>query len=350
MSMVRQMCKLSDAQQNDYDMYEACLQDTVFQIKASTAIGLSPKEQRVYWNPVAVRKLMLSELHPLFQFIEGDMLSSELGDWRADSAVPNEVVRSMVRMWLERDDCMDLAQLPNNPKALLDFVLRDSPQLQALFRNLNEQVVSRQEKAPVWVMYPAAQVLVTRLLQMCNIHAKMLHSDLSMKDRANLQEEFNDSKADSVQVEVLNYSVMTDVLNLHEACPNCHVLDTDFTEQAKTQKIGRAYRYGPEHIVTVIEYVLANMSSFNKLEGTMRSALPNIVAELDAEMFRQDFETDSVPENIAEGRGSTSKGLCLKGLCILDDALERRPDARAANLPKLDPLSVVYSVMKARRC
>lgn len=62
------------------------------------------------------------------------------------------------------------------PSARLEFLLRGSPKIRAMGALLRDQVLVGKEKALVWVMFPAEQIIVELMLREMGIDAHFLHS------------------------------------------------------------------------------------------------------------------------------------------------------------------------------
>ncbi|RDW90858.1 uncharacterized protein DSM5745_02633 [Aspergillus mulundensis] len=65
------------------------------------------------------------------------------------------------------------------------------------YMNLMQEVYHYQEKSIVWVNSPGQQLIISALLNLCNLDHKLYHADLTSEQRAALVKEFNETDQDS---------------------------------------------------------------------------------------------------------------------------------------------------------
>ncbi|WEW58547.1 hypothetical protein PRK78_004015 [Emydomyces testavorans] len=162
---------------------------------------------------------------------------------------------------------------------LLTYVLRSSPRLRALIPLVTYQVLVLQEKAVVWCLFPAQQVLVAAVLQLGNIDVQVLHAGLSDSDQKTICRRFDRDRS-SCPVLVCSYSVNPAGLNLQHLCQNVHLFDTAGSQSITEQAIGRVWRLGQVRQVKVYSYNVPDSFNSRQMQKMMEERIPGLIMEL----------------------------------------------------------------------
>ncbi|OCK72672.1 hypothetical protein K432DRAFT_97806 [Lepidopterella palustris CBS 459.81] len=136
-----------------------------------------------------------------------------------------------------------------------------SPRYQALLGVVADQVVKRGQKAILWVHYPVEQELLLSIFTNLGFTAATMMADDDSNARWDLQQRFN-NPGNELMVLIANYNTSGVGLNLQKACHYVHLVDPPLGWSSREQTVGRNYRLGSLHEVTVIEYFVTG--SFNE--------------------------------------------------------------------------------------
>jgi hypothetical protein len=133
-------------------------------------------------------------------------------------------------------------------------VLGNGTRLRTFVALIADQVLRRQEKAIVWVAYPATQKLIVSLMAVLNIASRAFLATLDATERGNLVRAFNNEK-DPLRVLICNYVCSPAGYNLQQACRYVHLLDPPPSKSAREQAVGRTHRLGQKTVVVVVSYI-----------------------------------------------------------------------------------------------
>lgn len=202
-------------------------------------------------------------------------------------------------------------------------------------------------------MYPGEVFLVLLMLKSYGYRAKALVSGITLKQRAELQADFNSPKKHSIQVLLISHQMQTEGLNLHAACPNAHLFNEPFGEPIKQQAIGRTYRFGQTRPVMVIKYDIIGTFSAKRIKNNLNKHIPQLVAEFNHTIFSQIFRDLHEEMNEEEGDDEVGEdaGIDLEtwfkvlsgpksGRFVIGESLttllvEQRPKTRRVTLNKV---------------
>ncbi|KAB8237109.1 P-loop containing nucleoside triphosphate hydrolase protein [Aspergillus alliaceus] len=184
------------------------------------------------------------------------------------------------------------SRLESAPAARLEFLLRGSPKMRAMLATIRDQVLLFEEKAIVWVMYPAEQVYVAAVLQEAGISYGVFHGGLDSSERYKMTESF--TRDDSgYKVLIMLFAANSSGLNLQHKCRNVHFFSPSLSQAVREQAQGRSCRLGQDRIVLVYEYRVED--SFNMYLGnrTQNKAYSSLVIEMTSLSAQGDGDAQS---------------------------------------------------------
>ena len=246
------------------------------------------KTKQPRWSFATLRKLNLACAWTRFRHIETWVKASSIAKWAKDP--------HCLWKWLKKIGAEDNTfKVPEKDdiEGILRCFTNGSPKLRALLRILSEKVVQDEEKAVVWCLYPATQLLVYKILRLLNIDTILFASHLTDREKEDVKEAFNTPNR-SGTVMIMSYKIGNVGLNLQKACHHVHLFDPPPNDPMAYQAVGRSRRFGnPSAVVWVWEYYLQKSFNDRILALNIRKALPGLMAELSKEMFRQSDTEDS---------------------------------------------------------
>ncbi|KAL8652160.1 MAG: hypothetical protein Q9210_002847 [Variospora velana] len=134
---------------------------------------------KIVWNMKFFRYLTLLNTWLGFQHCQHLMPAK-----RTRALLEDEnTLEHLVKVCTEKDAQMWPPIDKGDRPMLVSSMLRGSPKLRSFLKVLSRQVLVQDEKATVWVTFPAQQSAVVKLLRMIGIDARALHAGLTHEER-----------------------------------------------------------------------------------------------------------------------------------------------------------------------
>lgn len=251
---------------------------------------------KIVWNMKTFRRLILLGTWLGLDYCEQSMPSARTGKLLAD---PHTIWR-LLQMCHQRDpEQFPMVDKRDHP-ALIAAVLRDSPKLRALVKVVSRQVLVQGEKAIIWVLFPAQQVLITKLFQLLNIDARALNRSLEYEARRDLIRDFQET-TNKCMVLIPTYFMGSYGQNFQFQCHNTHLFDPAPSDPIRLQAIHRCRRIQQLFYVIVVEYYLSYSFNDYHYAHNIRKALPGVMAELNSRLIAGS-DGDDVGDEVVLGK------------------------------------------------
>lgn len=149
---------------------------------------------------------------------------------------------------------------------LLATVLSFAPKVQLIFSLIADYVLLGGEKIILWFQYPDVQNLVFELLHFANVPFLSMNADTSMKQRAVVQESFNQPDQTAQKVLLCGMRVAGVGMNLQESSRICVLVDSPDSMAQMLQVRGRQHRTGQTMLVKVFKLVVPGTNDMDVIQ------------------------------------------------------------------------------------
>lgn len=216
--------------------------------------------------------------------------------------------------------------VPDKEMQQVELILSEAPKLKNLLALVSDDAVLGQQNVIIWTQYPAQQILIKAILDVFNLRATALTSDLKESDRQDLIVDFCHTPNQG-KIFILTYDLSSCGLNLQSASHICYHLDIPYSQAVRDQADGRQRRTG--QLYDCYSWGLGLKNSFNDYQtaNLIAKLTPNNITEMNPEVFKMElFQND-----LGEKSCYVSNMVFANGV-LCDEASSHAQDARNRGL------------------
>jgi hypothetical protein len=242
---------------------------------------------RLMWTPV-FRRMMLVCASLKFEH----MLDLTLGRLREMRNAEQVDAYNLLRHCLKKQGSQSRFQLPepHDTENILELHARGSPKMRFLMFVTAELVVLKQEKMTVWCALPSTQQWIQSVLAAAGIKAKVYRADMPLREKEELQQQFNET--DDIEVLVLPFKGASCGLNLQTSCRNMVFFDPAPNMEIHEQAVGRHKRVGQLRPMRCIRLYLKGGWDEDQARTQANRSLVSLMTQLSGTMFEEGDEED----------------------------------------------------------